>query len=127
MRTARILILGALIVPLLAACGGGTVATTAPAAPTAPATSPAGGGGGGAAVAIVDLAFNPATTTVSVGETVTWTNNGQQPHTVKWSDGEPESEQLASGDTYERTFDTAGTFDYVCGIHPSMTGSVTVQ
>jgi plastocyanin len=126
MRIARILILGALIVPLLAACGGGTVATTAPAAATNPAGG-GGGGGGGSAVSIVDLAFNPATTTVSVGGTVTWTNDGQQPHTVQWSDGEPESEQLANGDTYERTFDTAGTFDYVCGIHPQMTGSVTVQ
>ena len=131
MITARIVGVAAIVVLAAAACGGGTVATTAPAVPTtaatpAAATSPPAGGGGDA-VAIVDLAFEPADLTVAAGATVTWTNNGQQPHTVKWSDGEPESDQLDNGDTYQRTFDAAGTFDYICGIHPAMTGSVTVE
>jgi plastocyanin len=131
MRTARILVLAGAAVLALAACGGGT-ATSTPAAPTAAATtaaatSAATGGAGGEAVTIADFSFTPQTLTASVGSTVTWTNDGAQPHTVKWSDGTPESEQLQTGDTYERTFDTAGTFDYVCGIHPQMTGSITIQ
>ena len=46
---------------------------------------------------------------------------------IKWSDGTPESEGLANGATYERTFDTVGSFGYVCGIHGSMVGSITVS
>ena len=72
----------------------------------------------------------PAQTSVKVGDKVTWTNQEAIPHTVKWSDGSPEaapeSEQLAQGDTYERTFTVAGTYAYICGLHPQMTGTVTV-
>lgn len=78
-------------------------------------------------MSIVDFAFAPAELTVAVGETVTWTNTGSATHTVKWQDGEPESEQLESGTTYERTFDTAGSFAYGCGIHSQMTGTITVE
>ena len=77
-----------------------------------------------ASVNIIDYAFDPPDVTVNVGDTVTWTNTGEDTHTVKW-DGE-ESRPLSNSDTYQRTFDTAGTFAYVCGIHASMTGSVTV-
>jgi plastocyanin len=100
----------------------------------APAASPAGGGGGGAgqqagggSVNIVDFAFQPQAVTVRVGQTVTWTNNGDAPHTVKWQQGAPESPRLSKGSTYQRTFDAAGTFPYVCGIHSNMTGTVTVS
>jgi plastocyanin len=127
MRIARIVALCGLAVLALAACGGGTVATTAPAAPTsAPAASP-GGGGGGSAVTISGSQFQPASVTVAAQTAVTWTNNDQIPHTVKWDDGTPESPELTQGgDPYERTFDAPGTFSYVCGIHSNMTGSVTV-
>lgn len=116
---------------LVAACGGGPAVSPAgrtPVAPTPGAGSPAAppGGGGASSVSIIDFAFEPAALNVSVGTTVTWVNDGQQPHTVDWEDDEPESPDLATGDEYERTFATAGTFNYVCGIHPQMTGSVTV-
>ena len=135
MRTARILILAALALLVVAACGGGSTATTAGAAATtaAAATSPAAsastpasaGAGGDEAVAIQGFAFNPGELSVTTGTTVTWTNNDDAPHSVKWSESD-ESDDLGKSDTYERTFDTAGTFDYICGIHPNMTGSVTV-
>jgi plastocyanin len=78
-------------------------------------------------VSIVDFAFDPADLTVAVGDTVTWTNTGSATHTVKWQDDEPESEQLQSGATYERTFDSAGSLPYICGIHSQMTGTITVE
>ena len=116
----RHLLLLALLVTLpVAACAG------------APAASPGGGGGGqqagGATVTIVDFAFQPQAVTARVGQTVTWTNTGDAPHTVKWQQGAAESSRLSKGQTYQRTFDAAGNFSYVCGIHPNMTGTVTVS
>lgn len=113
-------LLALLVVALaVAACAG------------APAASPGGGGGGqqgaGVSVSIVDFAFQPQGATARVGQTVTWTQNGDAPHTVKWQQGAPESPRLQKGQTYQRTFDAAGTFPYVCGIHPNMTGTVTVS
>jgi plastocyanin len=77
-------------------------------------------------VQIAGFAFAPASVTVNVGESVTWTHNdGGVPHSVAFSGG-PVSPNLTQGGTYVRTFDSAGTFSYQCGIHPAMTGSVTV-
>jgi plastocyanin len=109
---------------LVLGCAGATSSPTAAPATQTDAPSPAGGGSD---VSIVDFAFDPADLTVAVGDTVTWTNTGSAPHTVKWQDEEPESQQLESGATYERTFDSAGSFPYVCGIHSQMTGTITVE
>ncbi len=38
-----------------------------------------------------------------------------------------ESDYLFRGDSFEMTFDTAGTFPYRCGPHPLMTGVVVVE
>jgi plastocyanin len=80
----------------------------------------------GAAVSIVDFAFDPAAVEIPVGATVTWTNTGAAPHTATASDGTFDSGQLAPGATFSHTFTAAGTFPYVCQIHPQMTGTVTV-
>jgi plastocyanin len=77
-------------------------------------------------VTIQNTAFNPADLTVKVGTTVTWTQKDSTGHFVKWADGTAPGPTMALGDTYTRTFATAGTFTYVCGIHASMKGSITV-
>jgi plastocyanin len=87
-----------------------------------------GGGGGGAEVSEEGIAFNPAEVTVGVGDTVTWTNNDSVGHDVtadSFSSGDPGG--MAPGDTFEHTFEEAGTFDYVCTVHPGMEGSVVVE
>jgi amicyanin len=76
-------------------------------------------------VSIENSAFNPETLTVKAGATVTWTNNDSVTHNIK-SDSF-NSPQMAKGDTYSFTFDTKGTFDYSCGIHPSMKGKIIVE
>jgi plastocyanin len=81
--------------------------------------------GGRETIDIVDFAFAPDAVEVPAGTTVTWTQSGASRHTVDFADGE-ESGDLAPGATFARTFDTAGSFTYVCFFHPSMTGSVTV-
>jgi plastocyanin len=87
------------------------------------AAAPAEGAG---AVAIANFAFDPADVEVAAGTTVTWTNNDGTPHRVKANDDSFDSDDMSQGDTFEHTFDTAGTFDYICAIHPSMKGTVTV-
>jgi len=77
-------------------------------------------------ISIVDFNFDPAEMEVPVGTTVRWTNNDSFDHNVKADDGTFESETLGGGDTFEFTFETAGTFAYICGIHPSMQGTITV-
>jgi plastocyanin len=79
------------------------------------------------AVTIANFSFQPATVTVQVGDSVTWTNQDGAPHTATADDGSFDSGTLSQGDTGSHTFDTAGTFAYHCEIHPNMTGSVVVQ
>lgn len=80
-------------------------------------------------VAIKDFAFSPATITVKVGTTVTWTNQDSAAHTVTSDSNSKESfdsGSMAKDKTFTHTFNTAGTFDYICTFHPDMTGKVKV-
>jgi plastocyanin len=77
-------------------------------------------------------AFSPNPIQVSVGTTVTWTNNDAQPHTV--SSGENatpnglfDSSIMAPKATFEHTFTEAGEFPYFCTLHPNMVGTVSVS
>jgi len=79
------------------------------------------------AVDIKDFAFSPADLEVSVGTTVTWTNDDSATHTVTADDGSFDSGDLANGATFSQTFDTAGTFTYHCAKHPNMTATITVS
>jgi plastocyanin len=103
--------------------GGGTAA---PPQQASSATPPAAPTTAGDAISINNFAFVPATLTVPVGATVTWTNQDQEPHTVVANDGSFRSPGLGTGATYSYTFPTAGSFDYTCSIHPFMHGTVVV-
>jgi amicyanin len=82
---------------------------------------------GGTAVSISDFKFNPASLTVPVGTTVTWTNQDEEPHTVAAKDGSFHSPGMDTHATYSYTFTTPGSYDYICSIHPFMTGTVVVN
>lgn len=79
--------------------------------------------------------YDPTPANVAVGTTVTWTNNDATLHTVY--SGTPDdsanggklfqSTYMAKGQTFEHKFDTAGTFDYYCTLHPFMIGKVVVS
>jgi amicyanin len=81
---------------------------------------------GGTAVSVSDFKFNPATLTVPVGATVTWTNKDEEPHTVAAKDGSFHSPGIDTNGNYSFTFTTPGSYDYTCSIHPFMTGTVVV-
>jgi plastocyanin len=102
---------------ILTGCGGETTSPT-------PTTTPASGQ---ASVNMSGLAFIPQTLRVTVGTTVTWTNNESSDHTVTSNSGLFESNNMAKGATFSYTFNQAGTFDYYCKIHPSMTGKIIVE
>jgi plastocyanin len=77
-------------------------------------------------VAIKNFAFSPATVTVSAGSTVVWTNNDSIQHDITFNGGGIASNVLNHNDTFSHTFPTAGTYHYICSIHPFMHGTVIV-
>jgi plastocyanin len=77
------------------------------------------------AINIENFAFSPSALIVKAGTTVTWTNNDGAPHQIKSSTFN--SDSLKKGQSFSFTFAKAGTFDYACGIHPSMLGKIIVE
>lgn len=122
--------------------GGGSaepVATTevvgsAPVGTDSPTTVAAGGtdapAGEQVAVEIAGFKFNNGDpVTVAVGTEVVWTNNDSMDHSVEFTadTGIPTSPDMAQGDTYSFTFTEPGTYQYICGIHPQMRGTIVVE
>jgi plastocyanin len=91
------------------------------------------GGGKTTEVTMKDIQFDPESISVAKGTTVRWTNEDSVGHDVtktggagvEFKSGEPGG--ITRGKSYERTFDTAGTVEYVCTVHPGMTGEITVK
>ena len=103
-----------LIALTLAACGTGDASESTAASETE-----------GLSVVIENLAFEPETLTVEAGDTVTWTwNDGAVTHDVSGDDFQ--SEVMSEG-TFRHRFDESGTYDYVCTLHPNMTGTIEVS
>jgi YVTN family beta-propeller protein len=82
---------------------------------------------GGAKVSINNFTFTPAEVTVAPGENVTWINDDGAPHGLEYPDGVKGTDLLLPGASFSRRFDRSGTFDYVCSVHPYMTGRVVVH
>lgn len=82
----------------------------------------------GAAEVLVDnFSFTPATASVRVGTTVTWTNRDDIPHIVASTEQQFKSPVLDTGEQFSHRFDAAGAYKYFCSIHPKMTGQVIVE
>lgn len=77
-------------------------------------------------IEIADFAF-PPTTTIEVGDTVTWNNTSGVAHTATADDASFDTGNIADGASGSVTFAAAGTFPYHCAIHASMVGSIVVQ
>ena len=117
-------------------------ADSAPAAPAAPAPEPllvdedpaadkkpkpVAIAAASTGVTISDFQFSPATVTVNIGDTVTWTNDGPTPHSATSSSGGFDTGIMDAGQSGSHTFTEAGTFAYICTPHPNMQGTVVVQ
>lgn len=75
-------------------------------------------------VIIKNFSFTPHNLTVKKGTTVTWVNQDSVAHTIK-SDSF-NSNVLNNGDKFEYRFNEPGTYEYSCGIHPSMEDKIIV-
>jgi plastocyanin len=128
----------------MTSAGNATNATMTSAGNATNATGASGGGNTTTSVSIVPgssslttNAFSPNPIRVSVGNTVTWTNNDSQPHTVaSGSNGQPDNKFNSSpnfnpllnpGQTFSFTFTQAGDYPYFCMLHPNMVGTVSVS
>ena len=78
-------------------------------------------------VAITNFKFHPARVVVARGTRIVWTNNDSDPHTIKSKAAGWSSAALDTGGTFSRIARKAGTFHYICGIHPFMHGTVIVK
>src|SRR5919201_1794207 len=76
------------------------------------------------AVTMEAVAFQPADLTVSVGDTIVWTNHDPFPHTVKAKSGAFESKQVDPGKAFAFRALKKGDYPYVCTLHPTMSGTV---
>lgn len=89
--------------------------------------SAADAGGERQPVTIQFQSFSPYAVDAVAGDTIAWTNQGGRAHTVTANDGSFNSGNLVVGQTFSRTFTTAGTFIYHCTIHRGMYGEVDVR
>lgn len=101
--------------------GGGSSA--APVVPVAAIT------GASHSVQIVNFAYAPQAITVTAGDSITWTNQDEAPHTVTTSSGPQaiNSPNLSKGQSFTYTFTVPGTYNYYCAVHPDMRAQVVVK
>ena len=78
-------------------------------------------------VKIDNFTFNPQKITVKAGDTVTWTNHDDIPHTVTSKTMVFRSKAMDTDDKFSFTFATPGKYDYFCSLHPHMTGLIVIE
>lgn len=78
-------------------------------------------------VSIRDFAFDPRTTTIEVGDEVTWVNRDPTEHTATARNGSFDTGLLGQGRRASHRFTTPGTFSYYCRPHPNMKATVVVR
>jgi len=82
-------------------------------------------------VNMTDSAFTPKNITINAGDTIRWVNNGAMPHTATEDSGKFDSGNIAPGQSFAATFNTAGTYSYYCKLHGGpggvgMAGTITI-
>jgi len=70
--------------------------------------------------------YAPRTQRVTPGTWVTWSNAGQDAHSVTAFDGSFDSFELQPSEGFSWYFEESGTFDYLCTLHDWMVGRVVV-
>lgn len=115
---------------------GGVVTRTVAQSDSTPTASPQGSpeaspgaspaASSGTELTIEAFRFLPQDIEIPVGTTLTWTNLDIIPHNVTADDSSFASENFTRDKTFSYTFEEAGVFPYVCTLHLSMTGTVTV-
>ena len=119
-RRMRPLLLTAALTLALAACGGGDDGGGGASSEACPT--------GSVTIRMVDIKFDPEDATAGVGQQVCWVNEDSIDHNAVAESGATfESELFGKGKTFTATVDKPGTVEYVCTIHPGMTGTIEVS
>lgn len=126
------LLLAVLALVAFAGCGDDDDSTSGSAAPAETTTAQTGAAPepetAAGEVLMKGIMFKPKNITVKVGDTVTWKNEDPVDHNaVDTATGKFESKTFGEGGTFEYTAQEAGKIEYVCTIHPGMTGTITVE
>ena len=78
-------------------------------------------------VAIAEFLFGPQKITVKQGQSISWTNVDDSPHQVTvLGETTLRTPVVLKGQSTALRFDYVGTYDYICGLHPSMKGQIEV-
>lgn len=77
-------------------------------------------------VRIVGFQFTPAKITATAGKPLKFVNVDDSPHFIVVTGG-PKTDVLLRGQSASLTFDKAGGYNYICGLHPSMKGTIEVK
>lgn len=78
-------------------------------------------------VKISDFLFGPTKLSGTVGQPVTWVNDDESPHQVTIVSTKERSPIILKGESATMAFNTPGTYEYICGLHPQMKGTVEVK
>jgi plastocyanin len=82
---------------------------------------------GAGTVAIAEFLFGPETIKVQSGQAITWTNIDDSPHQVTvLGTSTMRTPIVLKGDSTALRFNDVGTYDYICGLHPTMKGKIEV-
>ena len=75
-----------------------------------------------------NIAFDPFVINITAGSNVTWVNNDATQHTATSTSGPSSFDTGIMNQTGRKTlqFNTPGTYNYTCQIHPTMKGTITV-
>ena len=79
-------------------------------------------------IEIKDFMFNPPKITVKSGQTITWVNRDEEPHTIVSVEKQfKKSQALDTNEEFTITSGKPGTYTYFCSVHPKMTGTIVVE
>ena len=78
-------------------------------------------------IVIDAMAFTPKVVAVRPGDTVTWVNKDMFVHNVTSAAAGVKSGDLKPGQSWRHTVRRGESFDYLCSLHPVMTGQVQIE
>jgi plastocyanin len=79
-------------------------------------------------VSIANFLFGPEQVTVAAGAPVNWVNTDASPHQVTIRGDKPQrTAVLLKGQSAQLSFAQAGSYEYICGLHPNMKGKIEVK
>ena len=73
------------------------------------------------------MVFQPASLTISAGDSVVWVNKDLVPHAAAATEPAFDSRAIAFDNSWKHAFSAPGEVNYVCPFHPTMIGTLQVR